>query len=350
MRRFAPQCMAFFATAIIALSQACMSFDERAPWAAAHDVKAPPRSEDAAYREFSGASAGQPRDDNRLAMKFVWCPPGSFVMGAIQTVNGKQVNENQEAEELHHRLDQLDAQRAAGVALEKEDDEETDTVLLFNRKPRRETKVFLLHGYWLGKYEVTRAEFRRVMEKAPWENPRVVTPGDDYPATYVSWNDGTEFCRRFTEQERKAGRLPRGWEYRLPTEAQWERACRARATTRYSFGDDEKLLDDYGWHAGNTRKEPYPHRVGLKKPNAWGLHDMHGNVLEWCRDWYGNLPGGLGPEITEEGPQKKVQRGGCWGIPAPACRSGARFMEPPELKKLDFGFRVACSFAPARRS
>src|SRR5437762_9291015 len=104
----------------------------------------------------------------------------------------------------------------------------------------------------------------------------------------MSWNRPTksvEFCRKFTQDERDAGRLPETWEYTLPTEAQWERACRAGSESRYCFGDDPAKLGDYAWIRGNASEagERYAHRVGRKKPNNWGLHDMHGNVWEWCR-------------------------------------------------------------------
>jgi formylglycine-generating enzyme required for sulfatase activity len=304
----------------------------------------------ASYRRVAGKEAGQESDGNGLTMKVVWCPPGSFAMGPIQVVGGKQVNENQTAEDLVRGLELLD--RQGRQQNRPDDDKEEDVAPDANatdgiRPMRRETKVFLFCGYWLGKYEVTRSEWKQLMRTEPWEGRKIVTNGDEFPATYVSWNDATEFCRRLTEQERKAGRLSDHWEYTLPTEAQWERACRARTTTRYSFGDSPAHLADYGWFDANTtaKNEPYPHKAGEKKPNPWGLHDMHGNVLEWCRDWYSSWPphGGFDPEVTERG-SHKVQRGGFWGVTASSCGSGGRFSAPPELKKSEFGFRVALSY------
>ncbi len=119
----------------------------------------------------------------------------------------------------------------------------------------------------------------------------------DCPATHVSWVDATEFCKKLTAIERKA-RMLRGEEYRLPTEAEWEYACRAGTKTTYSFGDDEKQLGEYAWFDGNALNagEEYAHKVGLKKSNPWGLHDMYGKLREWCSDRYGDqLAGGVDP-------------------------------------------------------
>jgi formylglycine-generating enzyme required for sulfatase activity len=116
-----------------------------------------------------------------------------------------------------------------------------------------------------------------------------------------------------TNLERAAGRLPAGWEYTLPTEAQWERACRARTETRFSFGDDESNLGDYAWFEDNAWNagEEFAHRVGLKKANPWGLHDMYGNVNEWCRDYFAEkLPGGRDPEVTADGKYRIFRSGG----------------------------------------
>jgi formylglycine-generating enzyme required for sulfatase activity len=152
-------------------------------------------------------------------------------------------------------------------------------------------------GFWLGKYEVTQSEWKQGLGTEPWQDKEFTKEGDDFPATIVSWDDAMNFCRGLTEQERIAGRLPESWEYTLPTEAQWERACRARTETNFSFGDDDSKLVEYAWFHGTTWKdgEPYAHRVGQKKPNPWGLYDMHGNVGELTLDVLGtitSLPGG----------------------------------------------------------
>ena len=122
-------------------------------------------------------------------------------------------------------------------------------------------KVRLTRGYWLGAYEVTQGEWKQVMGSEPWkghETPLAgihVPPkeGNDFPATFITWDGAMQFCGKLTEGERKAGRLPDGWEYTLPSEAQWEHACRARTETRFSFGDDESKLGEYAWFNGNAR-------------------------------------------------------------------------------------------------
>ena len=148
-----------------------------------------------------------------------------------------------------------------------------------------------------------------------------------------------EFCRKLSElpEERKAERV-----YRLPTEAEWEYACRAGTTTKYSFGEDEKLLGDYGWFDGNSDEQTHP--VGQKKPNAWGLYDMHGNAWEWCSDWLGEYPYG---EVTNpKGPSSgsnRVIRGGCWYDPGRRCPSANRFWSIPSRRIMVLGFRLALS-------
>jgi formylglycine-generating enzyme len=155
--------------------------------------------------------------------------------------------------------------------------------------------VTLTKSFWLGKTEVTQGQWQAVMSTEPWKGQEFVQTDKNGAATFVSWNDATAFCQRLTDSDHKNGKLPAGEAYRLPTEAQWEYACRAGTQTMWSFGDDDKELGEYAWFDGNAAREQYAHAAGLKKPNPWGLHDMHGNVWEWCSDWYGKLPGGTDP-------------------------------------------------------
>lgn len=248
-----------------------------------------------------GAKAGEERSDNALGMKMVWCPPGKFLMGSPAT----------------------DAE-AAG-----------------DEKPQVE--VELSRGFWLGKYEVTQGEWKGLMGTEPWKDGVIVKEGADYAATYVRWEDGESFCKKLTERDASSGKLSAGWSYRLPSEAEWEYACRAGSATRYGFGDDAGVLGSYAWYDKNAsdRDEKYANQVGLKKPNRWGLHDVHGNVWEWCGDWYGEkLLGGQNPLGPLEG-SGRVNRGGSWGSGAAFCRSASRFRDGPWLRLISLGFRVA---------
>lgn len=195
-------------------------------------------------------------------------------------------------------------------------------------------QVTLTRPFYMGVYEVTNAQWKRVMEKAP----RTVTEALA-PVEQVSWEDAMEFCKKLSAlpEERKAGR-----EYRLPTEAEWEYACRAGTTTKYSSGDDASKLGDHAWFDGNAGGQTHP--VGRKKPNAWGLYDMHGNVWEWCSDWYGRY--GSGSATDPQGATKasvRVLRGGCWRHPAALCRSARRGAFDPSDGNDDLGFRIALS-------
>ena len=265
-----------------------------------------------------GKEPGEVRDDNGLKMKLVWCPPGFVTMEKVEVITEPAAKK--------------DDSRTMMKSIRK-------TSLPEPRQTTKITpvKVFLTKGYWLGKYEVTQSEWKQVMKTEPWKGQDFTKEGADYPATFVSWNDAIDFCRKLTEQERQAGRLSNDWEYTLPTEAQWERACRARTETRFSFGDDESKLGDYAWFDENAWNagEQYAHRVGQKKANPWGLCDMHGNVWEWCRDIYTEkLPGGRDPEVKPDEKTKgsyRVIRGGSWSSDAACCRSGFRVRDPARL-------------------
>ena len=213
-----------------------------------------------------------------------------------------------------------------------------------NRQPNEEqVDVTLTKQFALGKTEVTQGQWIQVMGTEPWKGEEYVQVDKDCPATFVSFFDAVEFCDKLTDLERKAGRLKDSEEYRLPTEAEWEYACRAGTTTAYSFGDDAKELGEYAWFSGNTANEQYAHKVGLKKPNPWGLYDMHGNVWEWCLDWYGDkLPGGADP-VGPEGGSGRVDRGGCWWFYPVIWRSAYRGLNVPSNRGISLGFRVVCS-------
>ena len=186
--------------------------------------------------------------------------------------------------------------------------------------------VRLTQGYWMGKFEVTQAQYEAVMGTNPskWK-------GGDLPVETVSWNDAMAFCAKLTEQEKAAGRLPQGYEYTLPTEAQWEYACRAGTATALNNGKNlsDKYecpeMDEVGWYDGNAAHKTHP--VGQKKPNARGLYDMHGNVNEWCSDWYKEDYYSISPETDPTGPETgnyRVNRGGSWYTYATSCRSANR--------------------------
>jgi formylglycine-generating enzyme required for sulfatase activity len=269
-----------------------------------------------------GKAPGDVRDDNGLKMKLVWCSPGLLTMEQVERI-------------------------AEPATKSDEDDDESPNANLPGKVQFVETitpvKVLISRGYWLGKHEVTQAEWKQVMACAPWKGKHNAKEGKDFPATYIKWLDAMEFCRTLSELERKAGRMPDGWEYALPTEAQWERACRARTETAFSFGDDVVMLTDCAWFSDNCRElgEEYAHRVGQKKPNPWGLRDMHGNAWEWCRDMYERkLPGGRDPEVANRS-SYRVLRGGGWVNRATHCRSAFRGQSTPDARSPTYGFRVA---------
>lgn len=179
----------------------------------------------------------------------------------------------------------------------------------------QQVSVTLTKGFWLGQTLVTQAMWTAVMETTPWSEGKFVKEGSHYPAGYIDHADATAFCDKLTKIERQANRLPVGGKYALPTEAQWEYACRAGTTTAYSYGDDVGRLEDYAWFEKNACDigEEYAHAVGTKQPNPWGFYDLHGNLWEWCRDGYEEqLPGGRDPLVSTSGSFERVVRGGCW--------------------------------------
>ncbi|HVS53747.1 MAG TPA: SUMF1/EgtB/PvdO family nonheme iron enzyme [Opitutaceae bacterium] len=196
------------------------------------------------------------------------------------------------------------------------------------------TDVTLTRRYWLGRTEITQAQWRIL-----WEHNNSLHQGADLPLECVSWQEAMQFCQRLTKREREAGRIPENYYYMLPSEAQWEYACRAGAETE--AGD----LEATDWYDKNSGGETHP--VGQKQPNAWGFCDMRGNVSEWCFDWFGAYRGGalsdpLGPAEGE----RHALRGGTFNFGAFACTSTRRGSEVPGNSHPNVGFRLALIFVP----
>ena len=192
-------------------------------------------------------------------------------------------------------------------------------------------RVSITKPFYLGETEVTQEQYQKVMGTNPSQ-----FKGPQNPVEKVSWTDAVEFCRKLSAMpaEKTAGHV-----YRLPTEAEWEFACRAGTTTAYGFGDDASRLGDYGWFDDNSGSKTHP--VGEKKPNGWGLYDMHGNVYEWCQDWYGAYPSGSATDPTgATSGSVRVSRGGSWKLIARYCRSAIRAWSTPEDRYDILGFRV----------
>jgi len=191
-------------------------------------------------------------------------------------------------------------------------------------------RVTISKPFYMQATEVTQDQWKRVMGSNP---SNFKNCGDNCPVERVSWNDVQEFIGKLNQMEG-------GNKYRLPTEAEWEYACRAGSTTRFCFGNDKDRLGEYAWYRGNSRKRT--HRVGEKQPNSWGLHDMHGNVWEWCQDWYGDYFSG---SVTDpKGPSSGsglVLRGGSWRGDARDCRSAFRTRGEPSGRNELIGFRLA---------
>lgn len=201
-----------------------------------------------------------------------------------------------------------------------------------------DTRVTLSRGFWLGRTEVTQAQWAAVARHIPgYQNTPVPSSyvGWDRPVENVSWDMAVLFCAKLNELEGAAGRLPAGYAYALPTEAQWEYACRAG-----SDGVFAGKIDEMAWHLGNSGGMTHP--VAKKQPNAWGLHDMHGNVAEWCADWYAGYPGGEATDPTgPAGGIYRVLRGGSCNASVGHARSGFRVYWGGSFFNRSLGFRLA---------
>lgn len=306
-----------------------------------------------------GQTAGQRREDNGLKMPLRWCPPGEFFMGSPDSEQGRDGYEA-----LH--------------------------------------QVKLTRGFWMAETELTQGQWSEVMNTSLrdqamklLEDERLYPDGgrnktlrealgvpksvkslplicaaqaQNIPMYYVSWDDAVAFCTRLTQRERKAGRLPAGMIYAMPTEAQWEYACRARTTTATYAGEmfatgenNAPVLNDIAWYGGNSSvgykgagwttvnwpnqafpgRIAGPRRVGQKKANAWGLLDMLGNMYEWVSD-YSAVPTSE-PVTDPVGPSTGTAhpyRGGAWNHYATMCRAAKSFEAPPTYRKHNLGFRV----------
>ncbi len=259
---------------------------------------------------FAGSKAG---DEQAVAgVQLCWCPPGKFLMGSPASEPERRPGEDQ-------------------------------------------VEVTLSKGFWMSKYEATQGQWKRIMGKLPGPLTAELPAGDDYPVGNVNFAEAEAFCQALTALGHQSGDLPKDWEFRLPTEAQWEYACRAGTTTATAFGDkiSSKQANINGKPYNGAEPGPALNRaakVGSYPANAWGLHDMHGNVCEWCRDWYhAKLPGGVDPDLylakdtaqrNRTGDVSRSRRGSCWADPGWPCRSAFRQRFEPERRYDHIGFRV----------
>ena len=259
--------------------------------------------------DFAGVHPGDRRVLEGVALR--WCPAGTYRMGSPSGESGRRPDEAQ-------------------------------------------VDVTLTRGFWIGAFEVTQGEWERFVGAFPERVPTArFGLGDEHPVYWVNFSDAEEVCARLTARGRASGALPEGWEARLPTEAQWEYACRAGSTSATAFGDTLELEE------ANFALNPVPAGQAARAtgsstpvdrypPNVWGIHDMHGNVWEWCRDWYhSRLPGGTDPDLyarvgvpNRDGSYSRVRRGGAWIEGAELCRSAARLRFEPYLRSDHIGFRV----------
>jgi formylglycine-generating enzyme required for sulfatase activity len=224
---------------------------------------------------------------NGVKMEFVLIPAGSFVMG----------NDEGDAEE------------------------------------RPAHKVTISKPFYMGKFKVTQQQWAAVMGKNPSH-----FQGAQNPVERVCWEDCQALLKKLNEKLAASDVT-----FSLPTEAEWEYACHAGSNSQYAFGDSDAMLADYGWFEGNADGRTHP--VGEKKPNAWGLYDMQGNVWEWCADWYDGDYYKTSPAVDPSGPASgasRVLRGGSWGDPAPYCRASYRYCLPPWFCVYSYGVRLIC--------
>lgn len=197
-------------------------------------------------------------------------------------------------------------------------------------------EVEISRGFWLGKFEVTQEQWKAVMDEEPWAGRDRVEANPSHPAVIISWDEVQEFIGRLNAA---AGEEL----YRLPTEAEWEYACRAGTQTRWSFGNDESRLKEHAWYYGNNQDPTKGAKaVGSKSPNPWGLYDMHGNVWEWVQDWYDEEYYNSSPRVDPQGPTSglgRVIRGGHFGH-NDGVRSAYRHLHSPDSRSYTIGVRL----------
>ncbi|NNE34353.1 MAG: formylglycine-generating enzyme family protein [Rhodothermales bacterium] len=245
---------------------------------------------------------------NTLGMSFVNIPEGEFSMGT-----SRSLVEISNLTKIYGGQDRL----------------------LHAENPRHSVRI---SSFNLQTTEVTQSQWTNVMGTQPWHGKHsFVKEGPLFPAQYVTWNDAVEYCKKLGETD--------GSVYRLPTEAEWEYACRASTEALFAFGDDAAELKDFGWFDGNAHaiRESYAHRTARRKPNRWGLYDMHGNMWEWCSDRYQADYYSESPALDPSGPQrgnKRVVRGGSWRDNDFVARSACRVGHDPEHCDMNVGFRV----------
>ncbi|MHC4707626.1 MAG: formylglycine-generating enzyme family protein [Planctomycetota bacterium] len=273
--------------------------------------KEPPSADNETTNEISSESHQGEQGKvitNSIGMKLVYIPAGSFMMGSSDS--------------------------AAQLAR----DYDTKAEYFGDEFPQHQVRIS--KGFRMGQTEVTQAQYKSVMNARPWHGRDYVQESDSNPAVYVSWDDAVEFCRKLSQQT--------GETYRLPTEAEWEYGCRAGTTTRFSFGDSKSPLGDYAWFFDNAEAvgEKYAHPVGQKKPNRWGLYDMHGNVSEWCSDWFKEDYYAQSPRDNPTGSSSgtaRSLRGGSWHHYELSLRCSRRGRHSPDLRVINVGFRVVRS-------
>jgi formylglycine-generating enzyme required for sulfatase activity len=246
-------------------------------------------------------------------MKFALIPAGEFMMGSTEAEVGNLAKEAAAANKPQWIIERVSSEA-----------------------PKH--RVRITKPFYLAMYEVTQAEYVRVMGV----NPSKFTGNPTCPVDNVTWDEASEFCRKLAElpEERAAGA-----EYRLPTEAEWEYACRAGTSSTWHSGDDESALHEYAWFAADSGGTTHP--VGQKLPNAWGLFDMHGNVFEWCQDlwsddgYYARSP--VDDPTGTSGGSDRVNRGGDYSGGSEFLRAAGRLSDRPSFRAARLGFRVVRS-------